>query len=87
MTATLGIQIVPLDQVQAIAASLKTPGTTDAVGSGSASGTGATNTAGALVKAGTGAGSTDVGRIAEKIVKNVSVSSIDRHEVDRLLIK
>ena len=73
MTATLGIQIVPLDQVQAIAASLKTPGTTDDAGSGSASGTGATNTAGALVRAGTGAGSTDVGRIAEKIVKNVSV--------------
>ncbi|KAH8090327.1 hypothetical protein HD553DRAFT_302146 [Filobasidium floriforme] len=71
MTATLGIQIVPLDQVQAIAASLKTPGTIDAAGSGSASGTGATNTAGALVRAGTGAGSTDVGRIAEKIVKNL----------------
>ena len=74
MTATLGIQIIPLDQVQAIAASLKTPRVNEAAGSGLASGTGSTNTAGALVRAGTGAGSTDVGQIAEKIVKNVSVS-------------
>jgi hypothetical protein len=85
MTATLGIQIVPLDQVQAIAASLKTPGMNEAAGSGSTSGTGSINTAGALVRAGTGTGSTDVARTAEKIVKNVSVLSVDRDEVDRLL--
>jgi hypothetical protein len=62
MTATLGIQIIPLDQVQAVAASVKA-GTGDA--SGAASG-------GALVKAGGPGAMTDVAKVAEKIVKNVS---------------
>lgn len=65
MTATLGIQVVPLDQVQAIASSLKAPGGGDAV-----------NAAGAVVKAGTSTGSTDVGKIAEKVVKNVGVGVV-----------
>jgi len=70
VTATLGIQIVPLDQVQAIAASLKTPMGSDAMNPGTP-----VNVAGAMVKAGPSAGGSDVGKIAEKVVKNVSLSS------------
>ena len=62
MTATLGIQIIPLDQVQAVAASVKT-GAGDATGAASG---------GTLVKAGGPGAMTDVAKVAEKIVKNVS---------------
>lgn len=56
-TATLGIQIIPIDQVQNIAATIKAPGSNP-----EASGT--------LIKADTPP--SDVSKIAEKVVKNVS---------------
>jgi len=61
MTATLGIQVIPLDQVQVVAASVKGGAADTSAASG-----------GTLVKAiGPGA-MTDVAKVAEKIVKNVS---------------